>query len=160
MNFTIRPAVYEDIEWLRDLRNANRSDFFDKREVSREAQEAWWRGAMWGDERWVIESVSTISTRRVGYFSVVSPKADLPVFPTDGRPVRYFNSMVIDEPHRGQGAILAATQAFDTASFCYVGYVSEGNGRSLRACSKLGFENRGRYKHPVYGYVHIVWRDK
>ena len=156
MIFQLRYLVYADIEWLRDLRNVCRSEFFDKREISAEQQEAWWWRSNWGDERWVIAA----GDQRIGYFSIVSPKPDLPIFPTDGRFVRYFSTMMVAPEHRGQGAILAADSAFDTQSICYVGYVSEGNHASLRACAKLGFTDRGKYKHPVYGLMHIVWRDK
>lgn len=156
MIFTLRALEHPDIEWLRDLRNASREHFFDHRVITVEQQEAWWRSAQWGDERWVIVS----DTRRIGYFSIVTPKPDLPIFPTDGRPVRYFSTMIVAHEHRGQGAIQAAATAFDTVSTVYVGYVAEGNHTSLRACSKLGYTDRGRYKHPVYGYIHIVWRDK
>ena len=155
-NFNIQPLSHDDIEWLRDLRNVCRSEFFDKREITPEQQEAWFSSAAYGDERWVIWDRST----RIGYFSIVSPKPDLPIFPTDGRPVRYFSTMMIAPEHRGQGAILAAATAFDPASHVYVGYVSEGNHASLRACAKMGFKDRGRYKHPIYGYIHIVWLER
>lgn len=169
MAFTLRYLEAGDCEWLRCLRNESRDAFFDHREITPEQQAAWFRACPWGDQRWVIEDRKIIhepaggllgmgSSERVGYFSIVAPKPDLPVFPTDGRQVRYFNAMMVAAEHRGQGAILAATAAFDTASHCYVGYVAEGNYASLRACTKLGFEDRGRYKHPVYGYIHIVWR--
>jgi RimJ/RimL family protein N-acetyltransferase len=156
MIFQLRFLAYEDIEWLRDLRNVCRSEFFDKREVNPEQQEAWFRSAAYGDERWVIAA----GDQRIGYFSIVSPKPDLPIFPTDGRPVRYFSTMMVAPEHRGQGAILAAAPVFDLVSHCYSGYVGEGNHASLRACTKLGFTDRGKYKHPVYGLMHLVWRDK
>lgn len=151
--FNLQLLHHDDLEWLRDLRNTCRSEFFDKREVSREQQETWFRSIPYGDERWVIWDRQT----RVGYFSIIAPKPDLPIFPTDGRPVRYFSTMMVAPEHRGRGAILSAKDCFDLASQVYVGYVSEGNVTSLRACSKLGFADRGRYKHPLYGYIHIVW---
>lgn len=159
MNFSIRYLEQGDLEWLRDLRNLERAHFFNKLEISRDQQEYWWRSAAWGDERWLIHDAND-PRRRVGYFSIVSPKPDLPVFPTDGRPVRYFSTMLIAPEWRGHGALLSADPCFDIASHCYVGYVQEGNHVSMRACAKLKFHSRGRYVHPTYGTMHIVWRDQ
>jgi RimJ/RimL family protein N-acetyltransferase len=135
------------------LRNHYREHFFTQDEITPAQQEAWWYAAKYGDQRWVIEE----GTNPIGYFSIIAPKPDLPVFPSE-RPVYYFNSMMVDPDHRGRGAILAARDAFDPA-LSYVGYVKVDNTASLRACIKLGFEHRGVYHHPTYGFIAIVWRN-
>jgi len=152
--FRIRPLEYTDIEWLRCLRNDCREHFFSTEEITRAQQEAWWYAGAYGDQRWVVEDDNHWN---VGYFSIIQPKPDLPVFPSE-RPVWYFNSMMVTERARGQGAIQAAHYAFDPA-LCYVGYVKVDNTPSLKACVKLGFEHRGVYHHPTYGFIAIVWRD-
>jgi RimJ/RimL family protein N-acetyltransferase len=150
--FSLQLLGVDDLEWLRELRNANRSNFFSMQEVTPEQQRDWFRTMPWGDQRWVIWDRQT----RCGYFSIERPKPDLPIFPSD-KPVWYLNSLLVDEVHRGRGVIQAAGDALDGA-LTYVGYVREGNAASLRACAKLGLVDRGLYTHPEYGKIHLVWK--
>jgi len=151
--FTLQLLSIDDLEWLRCLRNASRDNFFNTSEITPEQQSDWFRRIPYGDQRWVIWDRQT----RCGYFSIERPKADLPIFPSD-KPVWYLNSLLVDPAQRGRGVIQAAAAAFDPY-LSYCGYVRKGNVASLRACEKLGLLDKGLYEHPVYGPIHIVWKD-
>ena len=152
MIFDIRCLTKQDLEWLRRLRNESSKNFFTTAQITPADQERWYHNKPSGDARWVIVDGET----SVGYFSIESPRADLPIFPTDLR-VRYLNSLLVDPDHRGRGVIQTARMVF-APSIAYVGYVREGNASSLKACAKLGLEDRGLYQHPTIGPIHIVWR--
>jgi GNAT superfamily N-acetyltransferase len=153
--FRIRPLEYRDLEYVRLLRNHYREHFFTTTEITPAQQEAWWYAAAYGDQRWVIEE--SVDGLLIGYFSIIRPKSDLPVFPSE-RHVYYFSTMMVDPDYRGRGAILAARGAFDPAT-PYIGYVPRDNESALRACHKLGFATRGLYHHIRYGPIIIVWKD-
>jgi RimJ/RimL family protein N-acetyltransferase len=163
MTLILRPLEHSDIEWLRRLRNECRYSFFDTAEITPDQQEQWWksnsgvwqRTVIWETER--PDILVKWPPERVGYFSIISPKPYLPIFPTK-KTILYFNSMMVVPEHRGRGVITTAAKAFRT-EWSYIGYVSKGNDASLRACAKMGFVQRGTYHHPTYGPIEIVWRD-
>jgi len=150
--FSLQLLHRDDLEWLRNLRNDSRENFFNTAEISPAQQAEWFRTIPYGDTRWVIWDRQI----RCGYFSIEHTKPDLPIFPSE-KPVWYLNALLVDPAQRGRGVIQAAADAFD-GMLSYVGYVREGNEPSLRACAKLGLVDRGKYIHPEYGHIHIVWR--
>lgn len=155
-NFNLQLLGRDDIEWLRTLRNSCRDSFFNAGEITPEQQETWFRRSPWGDERWVIWDRSV----RVGYFSIQAPNPELPIFPSDGRPVRYLSNLLVSADYRGQGVIQEARHVLDTYTNVYVGYPQVTNAASLRSCIKMGFVNRGAYDHPTYGQMFVLWKDQ
>lgn len=164
MSYQLRPLTTADLEWLRNLRNANRHAFFNTDLITEEAQQAWWNDRKrQNEDHYVIwfcgrPDVKGWPAERVGYFSMVPPNLSLPIFP-DGRTTccDYLNALLVVAEWQGKGVIQTAAQAFRTG-ISVVGYVREGNAASLRACEKLGLLNRGIYEHPQYGRIHIVQR--
>lgn len=158
MNFSLRLLERSDLEWLRCLRNECRAAFFYQGIITAEAQERWYQAQRWGDEHWVITHPE--SNQRVGYFSIVEPNPDLPVFPTDGRRLRYLSTLLVDADYRGKGAIQQVRVVLDVVSTVYVGYPRVDNLASVRSCEKMGFVTRGVYEHPTYGRMFILWKDR
>lgn len=155
MTYQLRPLAPTDLEWLRNLRNENRFQFFNTDLITEEAQQAWWYNlARDSEDHYVILH----EQERVGYFSIVPPKPTLPLFP-EGRITvcDYLNALLVVKEWQGKGVIQTAQLTF-RMGVSVVGYVREGNTASLRACEKLGLLDRGIYEHPQYGRIHIVQR--
>lgn len=156
--FTLRPLLYDDLEWLRCLRNANRQAFFNTTEITPEQQLTWWVGhdKLVGDQHWVID----IGSKPAGYFAFVRPNPVLPIFattPLKGH-VKYLNSLLLEPTYHRQGIMSAAisTKMADTISYC--GYVRASNIPSLNTCLKVGMRHMGLFEHDDYGRMHVLWR--
>ena len=126
----IRP---EDLEFLRQLRNAERQWFFDQREVTPEAQAAWHRSlAAHPDNHWYLVRVDSAPA---GCFAIKVGN--------DGR--AYVGSILLAPQFRGQGVM---TRAMATAMdrlgnhLRYYTEVLAGNDPSLELFNRLGFTPR------------------
>lgn len=66
-NITLRKITFNDLEWLRKLRNKNREFFFDNRMISKNQQEQWYKKLTY--PFFVIEykkvSVGTIGIKKI-----------------------------------------------------------------------------------------------
>ncbi len=153
--FTTRPLLWDDLKWLRDLRNANRRQFFCTDEITDEGQLYWWVNHTPGEEHWVID----VEDKHAGYFAFVHPNPQLPVFKTE--PLRghvhYLNSLLLEPAYRGQGLMQAAIRTRMSQDISYCGYVRWGNQPSLRTCEAVGLKQMGMFTND-YGTMHVLWR--
>jgi RimJ/RimL family protein N-acetyltransferase len=167
MTITTRPLIWDDLEWLRCLRNANAAYFFKTDEITPEQQLAWWVSHPEGDEHWVIVEVvkdglapGRDALRRCGYFAFVRPNPLLPIFataPLKGH-VKYLNSLLLEPSYRGQSIMPDAIRSRMRDGISYCGYVKEDNAASLRTCLKAGMKLMGLYQCEDYGRLHVLWR--
>lgn len=156
MTPSLRPLQWTDLEWLRDLRNASRRVFFQSDEITPEQQLVWWTMQRPDEEHWVICD----GERRIGYFAFVRPNPVLPVFstaPLKGH-IRYLNSLLLEQPYRGQGIMPLAIRAKMRDAISYCGYVKENNVASLSTCLKTGMKRMGIYECDGYGRLHVLWK--
>ena len=123
----------EDLEFLRQLRNAERRWFFDQREITPEAQAAWHRSLSANpDHHWYLVRVDD---QRAGCFSIKVGG--------DGR--AYVGSILLAPEFRGQGVM---TRAMGTAMdqlgshLRYYTEVLADNDPSLDLFNRLGFTPR------------------
>ena len=123
----------EDLEFLRQLRNAERQWFFDQNEVTPEAQAAWHRGlAANPNNHWYLVRVGD---RPAGCFSIKVGE--------DGR--AYVGSILLAKEFRGQGVMTTAmTAAMDQlgSHLRYYTEVLSENDPSLNLFKRLGFAPR------------------
>ena len=124
---TIGPA---DLEFLRQLRNAERQWFFDQKEVTPEAQAAWHRGLSANpNNHWYLVRVDD---QPAGCFSIKVGD--------DGR--AYVGSILLAPQFRGQGVMTRAMgDAMDRlgSHLRYYTEVLAGNDPSLGLFERLGF---------------------
>ncbi|HEX6162034.1 MAG TPA: GNAT family N-acetyltransferase [Vicinamibacterales bacterium] len=122
----------EDLEFLRQLRNAERRWFFDQREVTPEAQAAWHRGlAANPNNHWYLVRVDE---RPAGCFSIKVGE--------DGR--AYVGSILLAPEFRGQGVMTRAMAAAmaQLGDLRYYTEVLHDNDPSLDLFKRLGFTPR------------------
>lgn len=156
--FTIRPLQYDDLDWLRCLRNANRHVFFNTTEITPEQQFLWWIGhdKLVGDQHWVIE----IGDKPAGYFAFVRPNPVLPIFataPLKGH-VKYLNSLLLEPMYHRQGIMTTAVRSKLNDNISYCGYVRVSNIPSLNTCIKIGLKLMGVFNHADYGCMSVLWK--
>ena len=127
---TIRP---DDLEFLRQLRNAERQWFFDQNEVTPEAQAAWYRGlAANPNNHWYMVRVGD---RRAGCFSIKVGD--------EGR--AYVGSILLAPEFRGQGVMTRAMAAAMEQLGNHLRYYTEvlhDNDPSIGLFKRLGFTPR------------------
>ncbi len=120
----------EDLEFLRQLRNAERQWFFDQHEVTPEAQAAWHRGLGANpNNHWYMVRVGE---RRAGCFSIKVGD--------DGR--AYVGSILLAPEFRGQGVMTTAMAAAMDQLGSHLRYYTEvlsENDPSLNLFKRLGF---------------------
>ena len=123
----------EDLEFLRQLRNAERQWFFDQNEVTPEAQAAWHRSLSASpNNHWFMVRVGD---RRAGCFSIKVGD--------DGR--AYVGSILLAPQFRGQGVMTTAmAAAMDQlgGELRYYTEVLAENDPSLNLFKRLGFVPR------------------
>ena len=123
----------EDLEFLRQLRNAERRWFFDQREVTPEAQAAWHKSLSQNPaNHWYMVRVGD---QRAGCFSIKVG--------ADGR--AYVGSILLAPEFRGRGvmtrAMAAAMDQLGDHLRYYTEVLSE-NDASLTLFKRLGFTPR------------------
>src|SRR5688572_1398420 len=121
----IRPLTRDDLETVRDLRNANRHAFFDDREISAEEQARWFERL---SERPVKFYVIEKDGRVIGTISL-----------TETREGREVGNLVLDPAYRGQGIMRHAVEQLCAEPGTYFAEVKAGNDPSLRVFTATGF---------------------
>ena len=123
----------EDLEFLRQLRNAERRWFFDQREVTPEAQAAWHKSLVANpDNHWYLVRVDD---RPAGCFSIKVGG--------DGR--AYVGSILLAPEFRGKGVMTRAMGAAMDQLGTHLRYYTEvlhDNDPSLDLFKRLGFTPR------------------
>jgi RimJ/RimL family protein N-acetyltransferase len=123
----------EDLEFLRQLRNAERRWFFDQREITSEAQAAWHRSLSANpDHHWYLVRVDH---QPAGCFSIKVG--------SDGR--AYIGSILLAPEFRGQGVMTRAMGTAMDGLGSHLRYYTEvlaDNDPSLDLFNRLGFTPR------------------
>ena len=122
----LRPLAKDDLETVRRLRNANRSAFFDDREIAAEQHAQWFDRLR---ERPVSFYVIEIDGAVVGTISV----SETP----HGREI---GNLVLDHAYRGRGIMQRAVEQLTAQPGTYFADVKTNNDPSLRVFTATGFD--------------------
>lgn len=127
------PIGIDDLEFLRQLRNAERQWFFDDREVTADAQARWHAGL--GHDPHTHWYLVRVGGERAGCFSIR----------LDGQGNAEVRSILLSPRFRGQGVMTRAIgQAMDElgADLRYFAEVLPENANSLNLFERLGFSRK------------------
>jgi RimJ/RimL family protein N-acetyltransferase len=122
----VRRVARDDLPAIRDLRNRNRSWFFDDREVTAEQHEAWFASLK---ERAVDFYVIEVDERVAGTISLARRGDDIEV-----------GNLILDDEYRGRGLMTQAIEQLCTAPGKYFAHVKPGNDASARVFDRAGFD--------------------
>jgi RimJ/RimL family protein N-acetyltransferase len=121
----LRRLTVDDLERVRQLRNASRHAFFDTREISADEQRGWFdRLSQKPVEFYVIEEDGDV----VGTISV----SDTP----NGREI---GNLVLDEAFRGRGLMRRAVEQLTAAPGIYYAEIKPDNDASRAVFRETGF---------------------
>ncbi len=127
----LKPLQEADLEFVRQLRNACRENFFDNRYILGWQQKEWFK-------KYEKDDLFTIyliwkDGFRVGTISEKFSRDD-----GDFSPIELGNLMLI-ERERGKGVMSWAIKQIVTPGLFYVAFVKQGNSPSLHVFEKAGF---------------------
>lgn len=137
MDIHLRPLTssHEDLEFVRNLRNVNRSYFFDSNWILDWQQHDWWL-KMSKNPRYhfyLIEHngfrIGTISKRHL--FDIPFKKTITPVYEVGNLMLLYY--------YQGKGLMHTALAEFQKEPAFFIAHVKSGNDSSTRVFEKAGF---------------------
>jgi RimJ/RimL family protein N-acetyltransferase len=123
----LRPIEERDLPVVRELRNRNRSWFFDDREISADQHSAWFDSL---GERGVAFYVLEEDERVVGTISI-----------TPGEHGSEVGNLTLDDAYRGRGLMTRAVQELCSGPGPWFARVKQDNIASAAVFERAGFES-------------------
>jgi len=125
VNVRLRPLTADDLETVRQLRNANRHAFFDDREISAEDQRRWFQRLPGRPVRFMVIE---LDQRVVGTISVAETSAG-----------KEIGNLVLDPRYRGRGIMRRAVEQLTAEPGRYLAEIKADNEPSQRVFAAAGF---------------------
>lgn len=125
MDVRLRFLTADDLETVRQLRNANRHSFFDDREISAEDQRRWFERL---PERPVRFMVIELDQRVIGTISVAETSVG-----------KEIGNLILDPQYRGRGIMRRAVEQLTVEPGRYVAEIKVDNQPSQRVFAAAGF---------------------
>lgn len=125
LNVRLRPLIANDLETVRQLRNANRHAFFDDREISVEDQRRWFERLSGRPVRFMVIE---LDRRVIGTISVVDTAAG-----------REIGNLILDPQYRGRGIMRQAVEQLTVEPGRYIAEIKADNEPSQRVFAAAGF---------------------
>lgn len=125
LNVRLRLLTADDLETVRQLRNANRHAFFDDRETSVEDQRRWFERLA---QRPVRFMVIELDERVIGTISVAETSAGTEI-----------GNLILDPQYRGRGIMRRAIEQLTVEPGRYVAEIKAANEPSQRVFAAAGF---------------------
>ena len=125
MNLRLRPLTADDLETVRQLRNANRHAFFDDREISAEDQRRWFERL---PARPVQFMVIEFDQCVIGTISVAETSAG-----------KEIGNLILDPQYRGRGIMRQAVEQLTVEPGRCLAEIKADNEPSQRVFAAAGF---------------------